>query len=131
MLDLYYDRVSALSRELGILFLGLVPDPSGMKSKGKCKLYCRLSGIYWETTNVSNYLHNRRCPCAVCSNGRRNSKMRVITDLYPSVEDTYWSRVQTLADELGLLFGRSPLQRDSSNEGKFCGLVSIFSIASI
>lgn len=79
--DTYWDRVSCLSREVNILFLGFLSRHKD-KSKTKCKFYCNTCGRYWETTNIVNFLSRKRNPCKVCSKKETTSRLTTPEDTY-------------------------------------------------
>lgn len=82
--DTYWDRVSDLSLEVGILFLGF-KERVRDKTKTKCKLYCKKHKLYWETTNISNFLRRKKNPCKICSKEQAANNIRVSEDDYKTV----------------------------------------------
>lgn len=62
----YYDECSDKAVEKGQVFLGFVED-SGVRLKSKCKLFCRVSGLYWESTSIEKHLKREGCSCKKCS----------------------------------------------------------------
>ncbi len=64
-LEVRYDECAEVSRKKGQIFLGFVGD--NVNGRSKCKLYCKTSGRYWETTSVEKHVMREGCPCGNCS----------------------------------------------------------------
>lgn len=72
----YYDQCSSKSQEKGQLFLGFVGD-GRVRLKSKCKLFCKLKGLYWESTSVEKHLRRDGCSCKMCSRERSLDSVRL------------------------------------------------------
>lgn len=95
---LYLHRIELTCKRLGLVFEGFC-SPNKDKGKTKCKLYCKEHDYRWESTNISNFLHKGLSNCKVCIKNRR-----VPNKPLTSVEDTYYTRINELSRELGILF---------------------------
>ncbi len=71
-----YSTCAEKSRNKGQLFLGFVGN-GRVIGKTKCKLYCKKSRIYWETTSVEKHLRRDGCSCKVCARDRVTEKTRI------------------------------------------------------
>lgn len=60
-----YDECSEVARKKGQIFLGFVDKK--VNGKTKCKLYCKKSGKYWESTSIDKHIIREACPCGACS----------------------------------------------------------------
>lgn len=78
-----YDLCRETSYKKNQLFLGFCCEGKRVNNKTKCKLYCKSSGKYWETTSVEKHLSRDGCPCGECSynNKMEKSKNNILNGL--------------------------------------------------
>ncbi|APC44470.1 hypothetical protein [Pseudoalteromonas phage PH357] len=85
-----YEACREASYNKNQLFLGFFCSNDKVNTKTKCKLYCKSSGRYWETTSVEKHLGRKGCPCGECSytNMMTKSKDSIINKI-KEVEEHY------------------------------------------
>lgn len=85
-----YEACREASYNKNQLFLGFCCHNEEVKSKTKCKLYCKDSGRYWETTSIEKHLSRSGCPCGGCSyKNKMNKSKEKITNKILKVQDYY------------------------------------------
>lgn len=78
-----YEACREASYNKNQLFLGFCCPNTKVNGKTKCKLYCKDSKRYWETTSIEKHLLRGGCPCGGCShkNMMGRSKERIINKI--------------------------------------------------
>lgn len=66
--EYYYDTCSGTSYDKNQLFIGFCDKI--VKGTTKCKLFCKNSNLYWETTSVEKHIRRCGCSCKKCSKER-------------------------------------------------------------
>jgi hypothetical protein len=75
--DYYYNLCDKKSKEKDNIFSGFTSTPENFTASTTCKLFCKVSSTYWETTTASIYINNPNCTCPVCYRDRLNHSAKL------------------------------------------------------